>query len=652
MKKQWILVAATLIGSPLLAQQQGILPDSSGIRSLDEVVVTANKTPQKQSSTGKVLTVIDRRTLENNSGRTISQVLNEQAGIIVNGAQNALGTNQTIYMRGAAAANTLILIDGMPVTDGSGITIQFDINHIATDQVERIEILKGAQSTLYGSDAVAGVINIITRKNQSGKALGANLHLAGGTYGTFKGNAGVSGQSGKFNYSLQYDRLQSKGFSAAYDATGNQGFDKDGYHQDIYNASLGYSISNHWSLRGYWQKSRYGADIDDDALADDKNNTIKYEQDLYSLQSLNTFKNGSVTVNLNYNGIRRRYDDLVNNPVGQNDYDPFHGDYKGRSLFAESYLNLVLHKHLALLAGIDYRSNSADITTSYSNLGKDSLAANMMSAYTSFSLKEFGWFGAEIGGRLTHHNDFGDVFTYSVNPYFMLQKNIKLYGSVATAFRAPSVYHLASEYGNPDLDPEHSFQYEAGLQYNSNSKKITARATYFNRSIKDVIIFQSSFTPPYGQYKNADKQADKGVETEFIFRPSGKLQFTANYTFTDGAITTQNNGKDSSYFNLYRRPKHNVNLQSGFQLNPRLYVSASFRWVDKRQDIYFNPASFEAEPKQLGAYYNLGAYANYKAASFLEIYADFSNITNQQYFDLYGYNSRRFNMMAGVKVKL
>jgi vitamin B12 transporter len=657
MKKHWIMVAATIISSsliishPLIAQQKSNPSDSTGSKTLDEVVVTANKTPQKQSSTGKVLTVINRRTLEKNSGRSLTQVLNEQAGIIVNGSQNAPGTNQVLYMRGAGSANTLILVDGMPVTDGSGITIEFDLNHIAIDQVERVEILKGAQSTLYGSDAVAGVVNIITRQNQSGKKIGFNGQLAGGTYNTFKGNAGVSGEAGKFNYSVQYNRLQSDGFSAAYDPTGKAGFDKDGIKQDVFNASLAFKASDKWTIRGYGQSSHYKADIDDDALLDDKNNTINNKQKLVGLQSLHSIKKGTLTFNVNFNEISRKYNDPVNNPVGNNDFDPFSGDYKGRSLFAESYLNLALHKHVSLLVGIDYRRNSADITTSYSSLGKDSLEAGMMSAYASFSLKELGRFGTEIGGRFTQHQDFGDAFTYSINPYFYLHKQLKLYASVATAFRAPSLYHLASEYGNPDLSPERSTHYEGGAQFTSVNKMFTARATYFNRRVKDVIVFQSTFTPPYGKYINADKQEDQGIETELRFQPTEKWQITANYTFVDGKINSSKEGKDTSFFNLYRRPKNSINIGTSLQLTSRLNVGAGFRWVDKRQDVYFNPTTYETEQKELDSYYNLDLTASYHLLTFIDVYADFRNITDRQYFDLYGYNSRRFNMMAGVRFK-
>lgn len=647
MKKQWILVAATLISSPLLAQDA-----DTTANTLDEVVITAGKSSQKQSTTGKVLTVINRRTLENNSGRTLTQVLNEQAGIIINGSQNAFGTNQTVYMRGAGSANTLILVDGMPVTDGSGITIEFDLNHMAIDQVERVEVLKGAQSTLYGSDAVAGVINIITRKSQSAKPFGLNGQIAGGSYGTYKGNLGISGETGKFHYSAQYNRLKSDGFSAAYDATGKAGFDRDGYKQDVLNSSLGFNIAGNWKLRGYGQISGYKADIDDAPLQDDKNNTIHNKQQLFGLQSLHTLKNGSLTINANYNRIHRSYSDPVNNPVGANDWDPFTGDYKGRSLFAETYLSMVLNEHLNLLAGIDYRRNSADISTSYGSLGKDSLEASMMSAYANLSLKAISGFGAEAGGRFTQHREFGDAFTWSLNPYFSLNNRLKMFASVATAFRAPSLYHLASEYGNRNLQPEKSRQFELGLQYTDPAQRFTARTTAFIRRIEDVIIFASLPAPPYGQYRNGDKQADQGLEAELKFNLSSKWQLTANYSFVEGEISTKTADKDTSYFNLYRRPRHSLNIGTGYQLTDKLYAGIGFRWVDKRQDPFFNPDTYATEIKTLDAYYNLDLNLNYRINKTFDIYADFRNLTDRRYFDLYGYNSRRFNLMAGLRFRL
>jgi len=133
-------------------------------KSLDPVIVTANKTEQKQSTTGKVITVISKEQIEKSTGKTVAQLLNEQAGITINGALNNAGTVQTVFMRGAGSGRTLILIDGIPTSDPSMINNEFDLNLFSLNDVERIEICKGAQSTLYGSDAIAGVINIITVK--------------------------------------------------------------------------------------------------------------------------------------------------------------------------------------------------------------------------------------------------------------------------------------------------------------------------------------------------------------------------------------------------------------------------------------------------------------------------------------------------------
>ncbi|MDQ6814852.1 MAG: TonB-dependent receptor plug domain-containing protein, partial [Bacteroidota bacterium] len=140
------LLATVFIFAALAASAQS---DTLSGNRLDEVVVTANKFPQKQSTTGKVISVITKEQIEKSSGRTVGQLLNEQAGITINGALNNLGTNQTVYMRGAASGRTLILVDGIPVNDPTLITNDFDLNLFSLNDVERIEIARGAQSTLY-----------------------------------------------------------------------------------------------------------------------------------------------------------------------------------------------------------------------------------------------------------------------------------------------------------------------------------------------------------------------------------------------------------------------------------------------------------------------------------------------------------------------
>ncbi len=646
MKKKIFIVTATIISSHFLSQAQ----DSSAAKKLDEVIVTANKYPQKQSSTGKVLTVISRDQLEKNAGRTLAQVLNEQAGLIINGSQNTLGTNLSVFLRGAGGANTLILVDGVPATDVSGITNEFDLNQFSVDQVERIEILKGAQSVLYGSDAVAGVINIITKKQNSSKRFGVNASVAGGSYGTFKGTAGISGKTTIITYNAQYSRLQSDGFSAAHDPTGNGNFDRDGIKQNVFSANISAQVTKNWQLRLFGEYGQYKADIDDGALADDKNNTLNNKNLQAGLASVYNFEKGSFHVNLNLNNTERRLDDLKNIPLDPNDFDPFHGVYKGKSLFAEAFANFNLQEHIGFLAGIDLRDQKANIETTYGKLGQDSLKSNQVSGYASFFLKSLGGFNAELGARITHHSVFGSAFTYSFNPSYTINRQVKIFANIASGFRAPTIYNLASEYGNKDLKPEKSMSYEAGIQFVNINNTVNFRATWFNRSIKDLIIFKSAFTPPYGQYGNADKQKDNGFELEATLRPADKWSIVANYAYVTGKVSTLSaaTGKDTSFYNLYRRPKNTFNTTIGYQVNKKLYASIGSRWVDKRDDVFFNNNTFTTENKVLSAYYNLDAYAAYQIKSFAKLFVDLRNITNQEYFDLYGYNSRRFNFMAGA----
>jgi len=654
MKKKIIIVAAVIFSNHLRAQKLVPVISADTTKNLDEVVITANKFPQKQSSTGKVLTVITRTQLANNTGRTLAQLLNEQAGIIINGSQNALGTNQTVNIRGAGAANTLILVDGIPANDAAGISSEFDLNHFSIDQVERVEILKGSQSVLYGSDAMAGVINIITKKQDGKKAASLNAIAAAGSYGTFKGTAGISGLVQKITYNLQYSRLQSNGFSAAQDVAGNNNFDKDGFTQNLLGLHVALKAAKDWDIRLFTQAEKYWADVDDAAFTDDKNNSIENKNLQVGVSSVNTFLKGSLTVNLNLNNTERNLNDERNVPDDPNDYDPFKGIYKSKSFFAEAYTNLNLHQHIGLLIGADLRNQKATIETTYGNLGEDSLKATQVSGYASLLLKSLAGFNAELGGRLTNHSAFGNAVTFSINPSYLINKQVKVFTNIATGFRAPSLYNLASEYGNQKLKPERSTSYEAGVQYSNLKNTVNIRGTYFYRIIKEVIIFKSLFVPPYGQYDNADKQKGNGFELEATFRPADQWNLTANYAFVDGKIETlsSSTGKDTSFYNLYRKPKNTFNTTIGYQANKQLYISVGGRWVDKRDDLYFNPTTFGTEKKELKAYYNLDVYAAYQAIKSVKIFIDLRNVTNQEYFDLYGYNNRRFNFMAGITMNL
>ena len=193
MKRHFFVLAAVIISNQLLAQQDTSL--------LDEAVVTANRFPNKTSLSGKVITVITRAQLEQSGSKDLAQVLSEQAGISIAGANGNMGKDKSVYLRGGYVAHTLITIDGIPVYDPSGIGGNFDIRNLSLAQIERIEILKGSQSTLYGSDAVNGVINIITvgHKTNSAQTNNTQAGLSYGSYDTWRVQAAVNGTAKKYS---------------------------------------------------------------------------------------------------------------------------------------------------------------------------------------------------------------------------------------------------------------------------------------------------------------------------------------------------------------------------------------------------------------------------------------------------------------------
>jgi vitamin B12 transporter len=651
-KKHFFLFMLSAAGSSALFAQSS---DTSG-RRLDEVVVTATKFPVKQSLTGKVLTVVTKEQLEKSSGKQLTEVLNTQAGLFVVGSQGPLGSTQTVFLQGASGGKTLILIDGIPAYDPSGTSTSFDLNLINTDQVERVEILKGSQSTLYGSDAVAGVINIITRKGGS-KPVNVSAHLSGGSYGTFKGSAGIDGKIKNTSYNVMYTHLRSDGISAAYDTSHKSHFDNDGFSENLVMVNVGQKISDVLNLRGNFQYNQYDNDLDGGVYRDDKLYTTTNKNTQAGIGADYTILHSAVHFNYNYNTVTRGYlDDSATLITQGGSFSK--SKFTGTSHYLELYSNIGVSRHLDLLGGVDYRNQQINETslyiyqdymppygavTSLSSLGPDSAKVRQFAAYASAILKNMGGFNFELGGRYNSFNRYGNVFTYSVNPSYLLNSRIKLFANLSSGFSAPTLYQLYSEYRNPsgDLKPEKTTSVETGVQYNFSPFNI--RALYFHRNTRDNIIFYTDAN--YNSYyMNLNKQEDQGGELEAAYRID-RWSFSGNYTYTTGKVTTPVNGKDTTYNNLYRRPKNAVNLSVGFQATPKLFLSTALRTAGKRIESVYGGA-----PVNIDSYYTLDAYAEYKVTSFLKVFADGKNLTNQQFFDIPGYSTKKFNFMAGVSL--
>ncbi len=647
MSKKLTLLSTSLLTASMLFAQQDTLKSTN----LDEVIVTANKVAQKQSQTGKVVTVITHEQIEKSSGKTVAQLLNEQAGITINGSLNNLGTNQSLYVRGAGNGKTLILLDGIPVNDPSQIAGDFDLNLFSINDVERIEICKGAQSTLYGSDAIAGVVNIITVKKDVSKPFNVKASIGAGNRNTSKQSLQLYGKAGKFIYTSRFSKLKTDGFSAAYDSSANgKNFDKDGYDGTATNGSVLYQATKDFSIKAFTQFSQYTANIDAGVFVDKRNYTTFSKSHISGLGINLKKEKYTVVGNYQYTKANRVIDDNASIP-GAISYSL--NQYNATAQFAELYTSIKLAKGFTLLVGGDYRY--ASFFSSYNSLSQfgpyntafADTSMNQVAAYASLAYNS-KHFNVELGGRYNKHSRYGDNYTYTFNPSYIISNSYRVFGSIATSFKAPTLYQLyagPSIGGNPNLSPETSINYEVGVQQQTTNLK--NRIVFFYRDLTNGIDYSSIASNGYPTgYFNFASQKVKGIEYEVSVSPTKKLTITGNYTFLAGEEATQSRitFKDTTYTTLLRRPQHNINIIAGYQFTKALYVSVSGKYVSARQDV----GGYKKADIGLDSYVIFGAYADYTLNENIKFFADAQNLTNKQFYDIRGFNSVPLLFNAGV----
>lgn len=649
------IVTLIALGAIINASAQ---KDSSLNKSIDEVVVTATKFPVKTSATGKVITVITKQQLEQSGGKDLSQILNEQAGLQIVGANSNAGKDKSIYLRGARVEHTLITIDGVPVYDASGIGSNFDIRNLSVDLVERIEILKGSQSTLYGSDAVAGVINIITKKNDGNKEINATGTLSYGSYNTMHGNAGINGKIKNIDYNIGYSQLKTDGINEAASTAANA--DEDGYKQEAFNANFGITASKNIVIKPYLRYTWLKGSLDQGAFTDELDFT--YTQKSFQTGVKNEINIGKAKLNIlyNYNKIERVYTD--DSTLSQNGFDKYSkGSYNGSEHFVDAYANFGLCKTTKLTIGTDYRSSTTNqdyMSVGFfgpykTSLSGDSIKQNQLGIYAALNYNNNLGFNVEAGTRVNHHSVYGSNTVFNINPSYLITDDIKVFANIATAYRMPSLYQLYSEYGNRDLKPESALSIELGLKHYFENKTIATQLVLFSRDVKDVHFFYYNPTTFVSQYINQDKQKDLGLEFETQIQASKNTNVKLFYTYVEGFTKTMSAGKEVKVNGLLRRPSNSLGLNISTKPCSKLFASINLQWFGERDDVYFDNTTFATKNVTLHDYALVDVYADYALLkSKLKIFVNARNITNTNYTEIVGYNTMGTNIYGGLKLKL
>ena len=633
-----------LMTNCVFAQQKDSIASKT---ELDEVVISDSKFALAKEKSGKIITKITLEDLKKREGQSIAAVLNSVVGVEINGSQSVAGKNLGYYIRGGKNNQVLILIDGIPVTDASGINFEFDLRLLPANQVESIEIMKGAASTLYGTGAVTGVINI-TLKKSGKKSLQGNAYFNAGTNNTAftsktsieDNNQGfsVNGNVNKVSYFASLNSTETTGMSQIAPPNESIKYEEDRFSRINYLAKLGYKVTDKLTMDffGNFDKinNDYDGGFDNTGTNDVSQNHSKSEQFRFGFLPKYKYANGEFILNSSFNKINRSYNELdsYSGKVGLSQYD-------SRSINVDGYNKYEFSKSLFMVTGAQYQFFDMSSATLYGKIAKESTKFNMIDPYINgVFTSDFG-LNVNAGARLNVHSDYGNQLVYNLNPSYDFKiVPLKVLASYSTAFVTPSLYQLYSEYGNTGLTPEKNSTIEAGFESQLLDKKLRFSVVAFYREQNNFIGFSSAYT-----YINIDgTNKAKGVETEITFAITDNIKWISNYTFTQ---------VDAALDRLI--PKHKLNSSLDFQINTRTFFNLNYQYVDSRNDAFFDGNTYATQKIVLDSYQLVNATIRYELVkNRLNIFSTINNILNEEFIENIGYSSLGRNFKLGLTFNL
>jgi len=650
MNKNFIRISAiiALVTTCGYAQEK----DSTKVNQLQELVISDTKFAQSKEKSGKVITKISAEELLKKSGQSLATVLSSVAGVEINGNQSANGKNLGYYIRGGKNQQVLVLIDGNPVTDASGISFEYDLRLLPVDQVESIEIMKGAASTLYGTGAATAVINIVLKKS-SKKPIQANAYVTIGSNNTssnskyngqdFNQGFSVNGTVKKVNYLASINSSESDGMSQIV-APANQTYENDRFSRVNYMSKIGIKASEKLTLDFFGNydvlKNDYDFSYDNTGFNDTDLNKSKTEQFRFGFSPKYKYTRGEFVVNSSFTKLQRDYSEFNSwTSVIENSL------YESRGINLDAFNKYKATTDFFLVTGVNYQFYDMFGETPYANINREATKFNMIDPYlTGVYTSNFG-LNINAGARLNVHSEYGNQAVYNINPSFSFGKEIplKLLASYSTAYVTPSLYQLYSEYGNTKLTPEKNATIEAGFEVGLLDKKLVFNAVAFHREQDNSFGFyfdNVTFDSYYINIEGINKA--KGVETELSYSLNSNFKLNTNYTFTQ---------VDKNLDRLI--PKHKANASVDYFASKRLFLNVNYQYLDGRKDVFFDGTTFETASVKLGSYQLINALIKYELVkNRLSIFGTATNILNEEFLENIGYSTRGRNFRLGLNISL
>jgi len=635
-----ILLSLTLFVSfpfSLFAQEKEV--------TLGKVVVTATRVETPMEEIASSVTVISSKEIERKQKTTVLEVLKGLPGLDV--VQNGgVGGATSIFLRGANSEHTLVMIDGVEVNDPISPGRSYDFAHLTVDNIERIEVIRGPQSTLYGSDAIGGVVNIITKKGEGKPKF--FLSTEGGSFTTFRESTGVSGGNRWINYSLGFSRLDTDGISAASKKDGN--YERDGYKNTSLSARLGFIPKENLDVDFIFHYIKAKTELDNfgGVGGDDPNYVQESEQFLFKTQlGLSLFEK-VWTQKLGF--AMNDYDrDVKNKKDPQHPFDSERGQYDGQLMKLDWQHHLQLHKTNALTFGFEYEREEGKSKYYWESIWGPGQSifpkktANIKGYYIQDEIKLWDRLFATLGIRIDDHSRFGSETTYRVAPAYLIKEtDTKIKGTFGTGFKAPTLYQLFAPatlwgpIGNKDLKPEKSKGWDFGVEQNFFKNRVTLGATYFRNDFKDLIQFD------WGQgYINIAKAKTEGVELFASAKPIDDLTLRINYTYTDTEDKTTGEA-------LIRRPKNKIGFDINYHFLNNGNVNLGVIYVGKRDDLDFSISP--SRRVKLDQYTLVNLAVSYDITKNFQLFGRVENLLDKEYEEVKGFGTPGLSFFGGMKL--
>lgn len=634
--------AAAMLAAPVMAAEQ--LTDPGQDPGVAEVVVTATRAPVRLDKVGSSVSVLTLDDIRRSQSIGAAELLAATPGVTFS-RNGAMGKATSLYIRGAETDQTVVLIDGVKLNDPSATGGGYNAGNLLIGDISRIEVLRGAQSVLWGGQAIGGVINMITKAPS--KALEGDISGEGGSYKTGYLRAGLGGLSEKVEWRAAASYYTTDGVSAY--ALGKE---DDGYRNVGAAGRLRYKFTPNVSadLRSVYSKghSEFDNTGSDAPLTGDTEELVAYA-------GLNAaLFEGRFTNRLAYAYTDTERMNL--NPLQANTQRTF--DAAGRNDRVEYQGNLTLAEGYTVTFGAENErskfrtaSPTAAVPKPVPGVGK----AQINGVYAQISMTPIQGLTLTGGMRRDEHSTFGAHAVGQVSAAYSLNDGgTVLRASYGEGFKAPSLFQLYSDFGNTALNPEGAKSWDAGVEQRFLEGRLTASATYFHRDSDNLIVFVSCFGvgmagdpicathPSGGYYGNVAKARARGWELTISAKPVEGLSLDANYTALDARDVSPGAVTHDRF--LVRRPKQSANISATYVWPFGLSTTVAAR----RTGSTFNNA---ANTQRLKPHTLVDLKLSYPLSDSIELYARMENVFEQTYQTVLNYGTLGQASYAGIRYR-